>query len=81
MPQAPLRYLGHELICDGLVILESDFPGSQRPLQEEPQRQLSQLGLDQRADGLMSEGEDLLAFLLPLIILRREQTEKKTQGD
>lgn len=51
------------------MVLEADLSGSQRPLQEESQRQLGQLGLDKCTDRLVGEGEDLLALLLPLVVL------------
>lgn len=51
------------------MVLKADLPGGQGPLEEEPQGQLGQLGLDQGADGLVGEGEDLLALLLPLVVL------------
>lgn len=63
-------HLGHKLVGDRFVILKADLPGGERALQEEPQRQLRQLRFDQRADRLVSEGENLLAFLLPLVILK-----------
>lgn len=66
------RYLGHELVGDGLMVLEANLSGGERTLQEEAQRQLGQLSLNQGADGLMGEGEDLLALLLPLIVLQVE---------
>lgn len=78
MLQTLFQYLRHELIGDGLVVLEADLSGGKRPLQEETQRQLGQLGLDQSADGLVGEGEDLLALLLPFIILQ-VRGEKETR--
>lgn len=51
------------------MVLKADLPCSQRPLQEESKRQLCELGLDERTDGLVGEGEDLLTFLLPLVVL------------
>ena len=51
------------------MILKADLSGSQSPLEKEPQGQLGQLGLDQGADGLVGKGNDLLALLLPLVIL------------
>lgn len=76
MLQMLLQYLGHELVGDGLVVLKADLSGGKRPLQEETQWQLSQLGLYQSADGLVGEGEDLLALLLPFIILQVRGQEK-----
>lgn len=70
MLQMLLKYLGHELVGDRLVVLEADLSGGERPLQEETQRQLGELGLDQGADGLMGKREDLLALFLPLIVLQ-----------
>lgn len=63
-------YLRHELVGHRFVVLEADLAGGQRPLQEQPERQLGELGLDERADGLVGEGEDLLALLLPLVVLQ-----------
>lgn len=68
--QTPLRYLGHELVGYGLMVLEADLAGGERPLQEQTQRQLSQLGFYQSTDGLVGKGEDLLALLLPFIVLQ-----------
>lgn len=80
MLQMLLKYLGHELVGDRLVVLEADLSGGERPLQEETQRQLGELGLDQGADGLMGKREDLLALFLPLIVLQvGEEKEKKTK--
>lgn len=54
------------------MVFEADFAGSQRPLQEEPEWQLCKLSLDKGTDGLVSEGEDLLALLFPLVILAKD---------
>lgn len=51
------------------MILKADLACSQRPLQEESERQLSKLCLDKCTDGLVGEGEDLLALFFPLVIL------------
>lgn len=51
------------------MVLKANFACSQRPLQEQSQRQLSELGFNKCTDGLVSEGEDLLALLFPLVIL------------
>lgn len=51
------------------MVFKANFACSQRPLQEESERQLSKLGLDKSTDGLMGEGKDLLALLFPLVIL------------
>lgn len=52
------------------MVLKANLACSQRPLQEESKRQLSQLGLDKCTDGLVGEGKDLLTLLFPLIILK-----------
>lgn len=73
-------YLGHELVGYSLVVLKADLASSQRALQEESKRQLSQLSLDQRTDGLVGEGEDLLALLFPLVILTGDRVGQLKQG-
>lgn len=65
-------YLGHEFISYSLMVLKANLSCSQRPLQEESEGQLSQLSLDKCTDGLVGEGEDLLALFLPLVVLKRE---------
>lgn len=62
-------HLGHKFIGYCFVILKADLSSSEGPLKEEPQGQLRQLCLDQSADGLVSKRENLLAFLLPFVIL------------
>lgn len=58
------------------MILKANLPSCQRPLQEESKRQLGKLGLDKCTDGLVSEGEDLLTLLFPLVILTRDRFER-----
>lgn len=58
------------------MVFKADFAGSQRPLQEEPEWQLCKLSLDKSTDGLVSEGEDLLALLFPLVILAKMQMQQ-----
>ena len=65
----PQPYLRHELVGDRVVFVELDAVGRQCPLQEESQRQLGQLRLDERLNRLVAEREDLAAFLLPLVVL------------
>lgn len=64
-------YLRHELVGDCLMVLEANLTSRQRPLEEEPQRQFRQFCFNECADGLMSKGEYLLAFFLPLVILEK----------
>lgn len=71
-PQELDTHLGHELIGHSLVILKANLSCSQSPLQEESQGQLCQLCFDQSTDGLVSKREDLLAFLLPFVILDKK---------
>lgn len=52
------------------MVFKANFARGQRPLQKEPKRQFRKLGLDKCTDGLMSKGEDLLALLFPLVILK-----------
>lgn len=62
------------------MVFKADFARSQRPLQEEPKRQLCKLRLDKCTDGLMSKGKDLLALLFPLVILKcRFKSDKLTK--
>jgi len=52
------------------VVLEADAPCCHGALQEEPQGNLGLLGLDECANRLVAELEDLLALLLPVLILQ-----------
>lgn len=67
-------HLGHKFVRYCFMILKADFSGGERPLQEKPQGQLRQLCFDQSADGLVSKRKNLLAFLLPLVILKPKKT-------
>lgn len=58
------------------MVFKANFARSQRPLQEEPQRQLRQLSLDKCTDGLVSKGKDLLALLFPFVILMKIQVQE-----
>ena len=59
------------------MVLEGDLACCERPLEEEPEGQLCQLGLDESTDGLVGEREDLLTLLLPLVILSRSRDRKR----
>lgn len=60
------------------MVLKGDLARSQRPLQEEAQRQLRKLRLNERADGVVGKREDLLALLLPLVVLQEERRRLET---
>jgi hypothetical protein len=66
--------LRDELIGNRLVVLKVDGAGDLCQLEEETEGQLGHLGLDERGDSLVTELKDLLAFLVPLVVLQDATT-------
>lgn len=51
------------------MVAVPDLPNAQRALQEQPQRQVRQLGLRDGRDGRVAELDDLLALFVPILVL------------